>query len=62
MARGSVSEVVRTSVLGRQSLSDFSYPHPVRSNERAADRERNRRIEVQVLPAVAELPLLPVVT
>jgi chemotaxis protein MotB len=35
---------------------------PVRSNARAADRERNRRIEIQLLPAIAELPLLPAAT
>jgi chemotaxis protein MotB len=32
---------------------------PVTSNARAADRQRNRRIEIQLLPALAELPPLP---
>jgi chemotaxis protein MotB len=32
---------------------------PVRNNARPADRQRNRRIEIQLLPAVAELPLRP---
>ena len=32
---------------------------PLRSNARPADRQRNRRIEIQLLPAVAELPPLP---
>ena len=32
---------------------------PVRNNSRAADRQRNRRIEIQLLPAIAELPPLP---
>jgi chemotaxis protein MotB len=32
---------------------------PLRSNARPADRQRNRRIEIQLLPAVAELPVLP---
>jgi chemotaxis protein MotB len=32
---------------------------PVGSNARPADRQRNRRIEIQLLPAIAELPPLP---
>jgi chemotaxis protein MotB len=32
---------------------------PVRSNARADDRRRNRRIEIQLLPAIAELPGAP---
>ena len=32
---------------------------PVSGNARAADRQRNRRIEIQLLPAIAELPPLP---
>jgi len=32
---------------------------PVSSNARSADRQRNRRIEIQLLPAIAELPPLP---
>jgi chemotaxis protein MotB len=32
---------------------------PLRSNARPADRQRNRRIEIQLLPAIAELPPLP---
>ncbi len=32
---------------------------PVQGNARAADRQRNRRIEIQLLPAIAELPPLP---
>jgi chemotaxis protein MotB len=32
---------------------------PVTSNTRASDRQRNRRIEIQLLPALAELPPLP---
>lgn len=32
---------------------------PVRSNARPADRQRNRRIEIQLLPAIAELPPIP---
>lgn len=32
---------------------------PLRSNARAADRQRNRRIEIQLLPAITELPQLP---
>jgi hypothetical protein len=32
---------------------------PLRNNARAADRQRNRRIEIQLLPAIAELPPLP---
>jgi chemotaxis protein MotB len=33
---------------------------PLRNNSRAEDRGRNRRIETQLLPAIAELPRLPV--
>ncbi len=32
---------------------------PIRGNARAADRQRNRRIEIQLLPAIADLPPLP---
>jgi chemotaxis protein MotB len=32
---------------------------PLRGNARAADRQRNRRIEIWLLPAIAELPPLP---
>ena len=32
---------------------------PVSGNARSADRQRNRRIEIQLLPAIAELPPLP---
>jgi chemotaxis protein MotB len=32
---------------------------PVRSNARPTDRQRNRRIEIQLLPAITELPPLP---
>ncbi|HEU4429882.1 MAG TPA: OmpA family protein [Myxococcota bacterium] len=32
---------------------------PIGSNARPADRQRNRRIEIQLLPAIAELPPLP---
>ena len=32
---------------------------PLVGNSRPADRQRNRRIEIQLLPAVAELPLPP---
>ena len=35
---------------------------PLRNNSRAEDRRRNRRIEIQLLPAIAELPRLPVET
>jgi chemotaxis protein MotB len=33
---------------------------PLRSNARAADRQRNRRIEIQLLPPIAELPRAPI--
>ncbi|HEY8123529.1 MAG TPA: OmpA family protein [Myxococcota bacterium] len=32
---------------------------PLRGNARPADRQRNRRIEIQLLPAITELPPLP---
>jgi chemotaxis protein MotB len=32
---------------------------PIGSNARATERQRNRRIEIQLLPAIAELPPLP---
>lgn len=32
---------------------------PISGNARPADRQRNRRIEIQLLPAIAELPPLP---
>jgi hypothetical protein len=31
---------------------------PLVGNAKAADRQRNRRIEIQLLPALAELPAL----
>jgi chemotaxis protein MotB len=32
---------------------------PLRSNAKPGDRQRNRRIEIQLLPAIADLPPLP---
>lgn len=52
--------LVKAGVKPQMLLAAGAGEHdPVRGNGRPADRQRNRRIEIQLLPAIAELPPLP---